>query len=349
MTDTALLAELGLWPQWTLREPPPADVAANGTASAAPQAGAAEPLGPAAASSGADEAGSAAPLTNAVPDKAATALQSAAAPGSGASQARQDEAGGIGDAGTQHGSSGTAQTAEQPSEPAAASLALPGMAGETAQTAPRAAHPDDAARSAVIARLDWDALAQRVKGCPDCRLCETRTHAVFGVGDPRADWLFVGEAPGANEDQRGEPFVGQAGKLLDAMLQALEMDRGRNVFIANVIKCRPPGNRDPLPDEVAQCEPYLRRQIALIQPRVIVALGRFAAQTLLRTDARIGTLRQQVHRYEGVPVIVTYHPAYLLRNLPDKAKSWADLRLARATYRQTLAAGDAPPFGQGRA
>jgi DNA polymerase len=184
-----------------------------------------------------------------------------------------------------------------------------------------------------VTLLDFDALRERVTGCTGCRLCETRTNAVFGVGNPHADWMIIGEAPGANEDQQGEPFVGQAGKLLDNMLRALGLDRGLSgVFIANVIKCRPPGNRDPQPDEVAACERYLKRQIALVQPRIIVALGRFAAQTVLRTDARIGSLRGQVHAYEGVPVVVTYHPAYLLRTLTDKAKAWEDLCLARATY-----------------
>jgi uracil-DNA glycosylase family 4 len=140
--------------------------------------------------------------------------------------------------------------------------------------------------------------------------------------------MVVGEAPGENEDLQGEPFVGQAGKLLDNMLRAIGVDREQGVFIANVLKCRPPGNRNPQPEEVAQCEPYLRRQVALVQPRIILAMGRFAVQTLLGTTEPIGRLRGRVHHYEGVPVIVTYHPAYLLRNLPDKAKAWADLCMA---------------------
>ena len=190
---------------------------------------------------------------------------------------------------------------------------------------------DDTA--AEIATLDWDTLAARVSVCNRCRLCERRTHAVFGVGDREADWMLVGEAPGENEDKQGEPFVGPAGKLLDSMLHAVALSREDNVFIANVIKCRPPGNRNPEPDEVARCEPYLKRQVALVKPKVIVALGRFAANSLLNTDASVGSLRGRVHDYEGVPVIVTYHPAYLLRSLPDKAKAWADLCLAQATYR----------------
>jgi DNA polymerase len=197
---------------------------------------------------------------------------------------------------------------------------------------------DDSA--ADIASLDWDALAARVSVCERCRLCERRTNAVFGVGDRNADWMLIGEAPGENEDKQGEPFVGQAGKLLDSMLHAVALSREDNVFIANVIKCRPPGNRNPELDEVARCEPYLKRQVELVKPKLIVALGRFAAQSLLKTEASIASLRGRVHEYQGVPVIVTYHPAYLLRSLPDKAKAWADLCLAQATYRESLKAAN---------
>ncbi len=197
---------------------------------------------------------------------------------------------------------------------------------------------DDTA-GAAIATLDWDALSARVAGCERCRLCEKRTNTVFGVGDRNADWMLIGEAPGENEDRQGEPFVGQAGKLLDNMLRSLTLARGENAYIANVIKCRPPGNRNPEPDEVARCEPYLQRQVSLVKPTLIVALGRFAAQSLLKTDASISSLRGRVHQYEGVPVIVTYHPAYLLRSLPDKAKAWADLCLARDTWHKAKAAG----------
>ncbi|CAD6535860.1 uracil-DNA glycosylase [Paraburkholderia metrosideri] len=192
----------------------------------------------------------------------------------------------------------------------------------------------------AIQTLDWDALSERVAGCQLCRLCEKRTNTVFGVGDRGADWMLIGEAPGENEDRQGEPFVGQAGKLLDSMLRSLTLARDTNVYIANVIKCRPPGNRNPEPDEVARCEPYLQRQVSLVRPKLIVALGRFAAQSLLKTTASISSLRGRVHEYEGVPVVVTYHPAYLLRSLPDKAKAWADLCLARDTWR---AAGAAAP------
>jgi uracil-DNA glycosylase family 4 len=178
---------------------------------------------------------------------------------------------------------------------------------------------------------DWPSLKARVRDCTDCKLRAGCTQTVFGVGDEQADWMLVGEAPGADEDRVGEPFVGQAGKLLDHMLFSIGLSRGRKVYIANVLKCRPPGNRNPEPDEVAKCSPHLLRQISLIQPKLIVAMGRFAAQTLLGTDASIASLRGQVHQYAGVPLVVTYHPAYLLRNLEDKAKAWADLRFAVKT------------------
>jgi len=193
-------------------------------------------------------------------------------------------------------------------------------------------------RETRILKMDWRELKQAVAACTACGLHATRTQTVFGVGDERAAWLLVGEAPGAEEDRLGEPFVGQAGRLLDNMLAALELRRGENVYIANVLKCRPPGNRNPEPAEVAQCTPFLLRQIALIRPKLIVAMGRFAAQTLLATDATIASLRGTVHRYAGVPLVVTYHPAYLLRNLPDKAKAWEDLLFARRTVTDLQAA-----------
>jgi uracil-DNA glycosylase family 4 len=151
------------------------------------------------------------------------------------------------------------------------------------------------------------------------------------VGDENADWMLIGEAPGAEEDRLGDPFVGQAGKLLDNMLAAIKLSRRKNVYIANVLKCRPPGNRNPTPEEVAQCSPHLLQQIELIKPKLILAMGRFAAQTLLETGASIASLRGRVHRYAGVPLIVTYHPAYLLRTLEDKAKTWEDLVFAKKT------------------
>jgi DNA polymerase len=179
--------------------------------------------------------------------------------------------------------------------------------------------------------LDWGGLKERVAGCKDCPLHEKRTKTVFGVGDENADWLFVGEGPGAEEDAKGEPFVGQAGRLLDNMLLATRLKRGVNVYIANCVKCRPPGNRNPEPGEALQCEPYLHRQIELIQPKLIVALGKVAASNLLATDASIASLRGRLHRYRGIPLIVTYHPAYLLRSLPEKAKAWEDLCFAVRT------------------
>ena len=191
-------------------------------------------------------------------------------------------------------------------------------------------------REARIAHMDWDELKAKVAACADCGLRKTCTQTVFGVGDEQADWLLVGEAPGAEEDARGEPFVGQAGRLLDSMLASIDLARGHDVYIANVLKCRPPGNRNPEPMEVAQCSPYLVRQVELIRPRLILAMGRFACQTLLDTDASIGSLRGRLHRYHGVPLIVTYHPAYLLRSLHDKAKAWEDLCFARRTMEEQL-------------
>ena len=179
--------------------------------------------------------------------------------------------------------------------------------------------------------IDWIPLKAAVSGCTKCALHQTRTQTVFGVGDENADWMLIGEAPGAEEDRLGDPFVGQAGKLLDNMLAAIGLSRRENVYIANVLKCRPPGNRNPSPDEVEQCSPHLVQQIALIKPKLILAMGRFAAQTLLKSDASIASLRGRLHSYAGVPLIVTYHPAYLLRTLEDKAKAWEDLLFARRT------------------
>jgi len=176
--------------------------------------------------------------------------------------------------------------------------------------------------------VDWDTLERAVSGCTKCRLHATRKQTVFGVGDKNAEWLFIGEAPGADEDRLGEPFVGRAGQLLNAMLFAIGLKR-EQVYIANVLKCRPPGNRDPQPDEVAQCEPHLLRQIGLIRPRLIVALGRHAAHSLLKTEAPLARLRGQRLSYQGIPLVVTYHPAYLLRTPGDKRRAWDDLRLAR--------------------
>lgn len=194
--------------------------------------------------------------------------------------------------------------------------------------------PSSAAATATASLpMAWDELAATVAACRQCRLCEARKQAVLGVGDVNADWLFVGEGPGAEEDQRGEPFVGQAGKLLDSMLAAIGLKRGEDVYIANAVKCRPPENRTPAPEEAAACKPYLERQIELIKPKLIVALGRPAAQTLLQTEVKIGAARGKLHDYHGIPVIVTYHPAYLLRTLLDKAKAWEDLCFMRRTMK----------------
>ncbi|HEX7380798.1 MAG TPA: uracil-DNA glycosylase [Nevskiaceae bacterium] len=175
---------------------------------------------------------------------------------------------------------------------------------------------------------DWAGLQAAVEVCRRCRLCETRNRTVFGVGPEHAELMVVGEGPGAEEDARGEPFVGRAGKLLDQMLAAIGCSRRRNAFITNVVKCRPPNNRDPLPDEVAACRPYLERQIELVEPRLIVGLGRVAAQRLLDTDLPLGRLRGRLHHYGArqTPVMLTYHPAYLLRSPREKAKAWQDLK-----------------------
>jgi uracil-DNA glycosylase len=201
---------------------------------------------------------------------------------------------------------------------------------------------ESVSRVDLIAALDWDGLAREAAACRACPLGAQRRQAVVGVGHRHAEWMLIGEAPGAEEDARGEPFVGQAGKLLDNMLASIGLTRqgetAQSVYIANVLKCRPPGNRNPEPAEVAQCEPFLRRQIELIGPKLIIVMGRFAAQSLLGTDASIASLRGQLHHIDvgsrRVPVVVTYHPAYLLRNLADKSKSWADLCFAREVHRR---------------
>ena len=193
-----------------------------------------------------------------------------------------------------------------------------------------------------VSGLDWPALREAVASCSACKLCEARTQTVFGVGHEHAHWMVVGEAPGEQEDRQGEPFVGKSGQLLDNMLRAIGLTRDeappdKQVYIANTVKCRPPGNRNPAPQELAACEGFLIRQVQLVQPKIILAMGRFAVQSLLRTDEPIGRLRGKVHRYQGVPLIVTYHPAYLLRNLEEKARAWDDLCLAVETLQATRA------------
>lgn len=202
-----------------------------------------------------------------------------------------------------------------------------------AAVAPAPLTPASDAPATESARL-WQQLTDDVARCTRCELYRTRTRPVLGVGDPHAQWLVVGEAPGAEEDRQGEPFVGRAGQLLDAMLRAIGLARGRNVYIANILKSRPPGNRDPSPEEVAACLPYLERQIELIRPRLILAVGRIAMQNLLGTQSSLARMRGQVHEFGGLktPLIVTYHPAYLLRKPEDKRKAWEDLKFARSKF-----------------
>ncbi len=192
-----------------------------------------------------------------------------------------------------------------------------------------AAEPDASTSDDHVAAdgLDWDELRQCVSDCTRCELAESRTQTVFGVGNRSADWMIVGEAPGAEEDRRGEPFVGRAGKMLDQMLRAVGESRD-SVFIANILKCRPPNNRDPQPQEAAACRDYLERQIALVEPKIILAFGKIAAQNLLGSDEPVGRMRGRAYDLNGIPLIVTYHPAYLLRSPSQKRKSWSDLCLA---------------------
>ena len=212
-------------------------------------------------------------------------------------------------------------------------------AAPAAPPVPPAAAPAPPAADSAAA---WEALRREVAACTRCPLHATRTQGVLGVGPQRCDWLVIGEAPGAEEDRRGEPFVGAAGQLLDAMLRAIGLDRSTNVYIANVLKSRPPHNRDPKPEEVAACVPYLQRQVALLQPKIMLAVGRIAAQNLLGTEAPLSRLRGQVHRFGelNVPLVVTYHPAYLLRTPQDKRKAWEDLKFARGVYQRLSGGGD---------
>ena len=248
-----------------------------------------------------------------------------------------------------------------PPPAAARAEAAPAGPKAPARTPGAPARPEGPAASAqAVENMDWPALQTAVAQCQACGLCETRRQTVFGAGARQARWMVVGEAPGEQEDLQGRPFVGPAGRLLDAMLAAMGLSRhaddaidalekragqtgqegqaggppAEGVYIANVLKCRPPGNRNPQPDEVARCEPYLRRQVALVQPQVILAMGRFAVQSLLQTSEPIGRLRGRVHQYAGGPVFVTYHPSYLLRNPPDKARAWQDLCLALQVMRE---------------
>ena len=244
-----------------------------------------------------------------------------------------------------------AAAAAEPQAAAAASAQQRAPAFPQPREAPRvpvAAPGAMAAPASPVAELDWSALREAVAGCRACGLCTTRTQTVFGVGHPQAQWMVIGEAPGEQEDLQGEPFVGASGQLLDRMLAALQLSRvdddlaptTQRVFIANTLKCRPPRNRNPTPEELQRCEPFLMRQIELVRPRIILAMGAFAVKALLRTDLPVGRLRGQVHRYHGVPLVVTYHPAYLLRSLTDKARAWEDLCLAAQVADEQ--AGDQP-------
>jgi uracil-DNA glycosylase len=225
--------------------------------------------------------------------------------------------------------------AQSPSAPALA-VSVPDVRPPPMRTSPPAAGDAVAEPLSADAVARWDSLRTEILSCTKCGLYKTRTQGVVGVGPHRTDWMVIGEAPGAEEDRRGEPFVGRAGHLLDAMLRAIGLDRGTNVYIANVLKSRPPGNRDPKPEEVAACLPYLMRQIVLLQPRLMLAVGRIAAQNLLSTDMPLGRLRGKVHHFGelNTPLIVTYHPAYLLRTPADKRKAWEDLKFARGVFRQ---------------
>ncbi|HLO64129.1 MAG TPA: uracil-DNA glycosylase [Azonexus sp.] len=229
-----------------------------------------------------------------------------------------------------------AEAPVQREEPVAAAAA-PVMNETPVEVPVRAANPAPLSAAAEVSNLDWPALARQVAECRACPLCEQRKQAVLGVGDTAPEYLFIGEGPGSEEDARGEPFVGQAGKLLDSMLASLDIARGNRVYIANAVKCRPPGNRTPEAAEMAACWPYLERQIALLKPKIIVLLGKAAVHAVLHDDKSLASLRGKRFEYTGIPVVVTYHPAYLLRNLPDKAKAWEDLLFARRTLREQMA------------
>ncbi|HEU5135461.1 MAG TPA: uracil-DNA glycosylase [Steroidobacteraceae bacterium] len=226
-----------------------------------------------------------------------------------------------------------------PAEVAAPEIILSGSVRRS--EAATAAVPSTVAWKSLPPATEWGELRERVAACTACDLCKTRTQTVFGVGNTRADWLVIGEAPGAEEDRKGEPFVGPAGQLLNAMLLAIGLPR-ETVFIANILKCRPPANRDPNPEQVSRCLPFLSNQIALLKPKIILAVGRIAAQNLLATDVPLARLRGKLHQFgeANTPMVVTYHPAYLLRTPADKRKAWEDLKFARATFAR-IAAGQA--------
>lgn len=245
--------------------------------------------------------------------------------------------GGWGDAGmdTAANEEGMAQAAAMPGE--IAGQIEPSVQGQDDHAEPAAdwepslQPPAHSAHLLQDAERAWKELRHEVSACQACALCETRTQTVFGVGNRHATWMLIGEAPGQNEDLQGEPFVGRAGQLLNEMLRAIGLSR-EEVYIANILKCRPPNNRDPQADEVAACHAFLQRQIALLQPKIILAVGRIAAQNLLKTQQPLSRLRGIQHRLEDTPLVVVHHPAYLLRSLTEKAKAWDDLQFALSVY-----------------
>ena len=250
-----------------------------------------------------------------------------------------------------------AQVREPAGAPAASHATVPPVPARVAATPSPAIHARVAEPPAALPpaiqlppATDWGTLRERVAGCVACELCKTRAQTVFGVGNTQAEWLVIGEAPGADEDRQGEPFVGRAGQLLNAMLLAVGRPRD-TVFIANILKCRPPGNRDPRPEEVARCLPFLEQQVALLKPRLMLAVGRIAAQNLLGTDVPLSRLRGKVHEFGAAktPLVITYHPAYLLRTPGDKRKAWEDLKFARATYARIAGGSEAPGSPRGNA
>jgi DNA polymerase len=331
---SALLAEMGLGPVWRLRANLPHDVADETVETP----GALETAATAEAAATAAAAGTARTATSVAPAVfVAEPTAGAARPPSRATMPARTPP-------TRMPAAAPTTRAETPSTrmPARAAVDAPGAVPAAPRAPVSPLPPLDPARAQEIGRMAWDELRDSVAGCTACGLCRTRTNTVFGVGAERPRWMIVGEAPGAEEDERGEPFVGQAGRLLDNMLAAIGRSRAADVYIANVLKCRPPGNRNPEPGEVERCSPFLLRQIDLAQPQVLIAMGRFAAQTLLGTDASIASLRGRVHRYHGVPCVVTYHPAYLLRNLADKAKAWEDLCFVRRLSRDLESPAGAP-------
>jgi len=319
----AWLRELGIekvWARQEAAEPDTGTVArasADGRADAARAAIEGTARGASGATGAAIEAG----------DEADTGAGRVADPGADAADGSAARAGNPAGAGAATAAAALAAARGQGARPSSAPQARPaGSAGSAkGEQAPTAPMPD-------VNTLDFEQLREQVTACTACGLCNGRRQAVFGDGAQSARWMVVGEAPGEQEDRQGLPFVGRSGQLLDAMLASVGMTRQDDVFIANVIKCRPPGNRNPKPEEIAACSPYLLRQIALLKPERILVLGRFAAQTLLGTDAAVGSLRGRVHtlRTDGreIPVVVSYHPAYLLRSPNEKARSWKDLQLA---------------------